>query len=88
MKTGIFDLRLRLRWISNAEDAEVALAELDASSGIDRETESLDVDDWNFLRLPDEVAKELAEWQAMGEPSGMSPLKDMTSWLKWREGRS
>ncbi len=85
MRTLIFDLSLRLRGITDTEDAQAGLLELDAARCIDRSTETLDPEDWNFIRVADEVADEMVAWQDCGSPSIVSPLKDMAAWRRWKE---
>ena len=87
MKTLIFDLRLNLRGISDEADARLALIELDGKKLIDRSSERLSPDDWNFVRVPDDVANEISEWQACGAPIGVSPFKNMVEWRKYKVGR-
>lgn len=87
MKTAIFDLSLALRGVSEHEDAAVALSELVATGQIDPRTEKLDLEEWNFIRIDDDLARELLCWQALDSPRDVSPLKNIDAWREHRRHR-
>jgi hypothetical protein len=63
MKTLIFDKSAtRLQWISIQEVFWEALKEFAAAVGIDPHNRGLNPADWVFYRVPDEKAREIADW--------------------------
>ena len=69
MKTLIFDKSgTRLQWISIQEVFWEALEEFAAAVGIDPHNGGLNPADWAFYRVPDEKAREIADWHEDGSP--------------------
>jgi len=69
MKTLIFDKSgTRLQWISTQEIFWEALREFDAAVGIDPHNEGLNPANWVFYRVPEEKAREIADWHEDGSP--------------------
>ncbi len=85
MKTLIFDLNLKLRWISDHLDATSALRELAGARPIDAVSESLAPDDWNFARVTDAVARDVEEWQSLGAPASINPLMHPEAWRRHKD---
>ena len=70
MKTLIFDKSAtRLQWISIQEVFWEALKEFAAAVGIDQHNRGVNPADWVFYRVPDEKAREIADWHEDGSPA-------------------
>lgn len=86
MKILIFDLALQLRYISDRANNQAALEEFGRSL-CPAGTHLLNTNDWNIVRVSDEIADEIVEWQALGSPLSVSPLKDLADWRRWKTER-
>ena len=70
MKTLIFDkCGTCLQWMSTREVFWEALKEFAAAVGIDPHNGGLNPTDWVFCRVPNEKAREIADWHAHGSPA-------------------
>lgn len=80
MKTLILDLHLNLRGVSDHAEFHCALREILANGLIDSSQKSHSIEDWNFLRVPDDFAQDVLEWQSLGSPSRLNPLIHLDAW--------
>ena len=84
MKTAVFDLTLTLRGVSQHDDDAAALRELIALGQINPQTEKLDLEEWNFIRIDNDLARELLCWQFLSSPREVSPFKNIDIWRSYR----
>ena len=80
MKTLVLDLELNLHGISDHADFREALRDLVAMHRIDGSSETLSIDEWNFVRVADDVAHDVLEWHSLGAPPHLNPLMHEEAW--------
>ena len=80
MKTLIFDNNAgHLQWISTREIYLEALEEFDAAVHIGPHNRGKPAD-WAFYRVPDEKAREIADWHEHGSPGAFGPRIWLQTW--------